>query len=126
MLARHGAHVYIDLSWVVYPDYVLKDLKSWAALIKKFPENFVLGSDTVGRFGDYQEQIRVYDPLFDAIADREVVEALAHGNFLRLMPKEGIALDDGYMYPEDSYSQRPSTPRSAATLRPGQRPAAGP
>ena len=69
------------------------------------------GSDAVGRFGDYPDQIRIYDALFDAIGDREVVEALAHGNFLRIMPKEGITLDAQYMYPEERYSQRRAAPQ---------------
>ncbi len=77
-------------------------------MIRKFPGNFLLGSDTVGRFGDYPDQIRIYDALFDAIGDREVVEALAHGNFLRIMPKQGITLDPQYMYPEERYALRRS------------------
>ena len=115
VLARNGHHVYIDLSWVVYPDYVAKDLKRWAELIRRYPRNFLLGSDAVGRFGDYPDQIRIYDALFDAIGDREVVEALAHGNFLRIMPKEGITLDPQYMYPEERYGQRRQAPQSSTT-----------
>ncbi len=111
VLAKHGEHVLIDLSWVVYPDYVLQDLPRWAALIQKYPRNFMIGSDAVGRFGDYPEQIRVFDALFDAIGDRELVDSLAHGNFLRIMPQRGALLDSDYVYPENRYSQQPPTTR---------------
>ncbi len=60
----------------------------------------------MGRFGDYPDQIRVYDALFDAIGDREVVAALAQGNFLRIMRKEGVSLDPDFAYPETRFIQR--------------------
>ncbi len=110
VLAAHWKHVVIDLSWVVYPEYVLKDLDGWVALIRKYPENFVLGSDAVGRFGDYPDQIRIYDPLFDALGDPELIKKLATENFLRIMRSEGVALDPGYQYPESKYSRQPLTP----------------
>ena len=106
VLAAHANHVFIDLSWVVYPDYVLKDLDRWAALIRKYPGSFLVGSDALGRFGDYPDQIRIYDALFDAIGDREVVAALAQGNFLRIMRKEGVSLDPDFAYPETRFIQR--------------------
>ena len=111
VLATHRSHVVIDLSWVVYKDYVLKDLDSWSALIKKYPRNFVLGSDAVGRFGDYPDQIRIYDPLFDALADSNLIENLASRNFLRIMRNHGVALDPNYRYPESRYSHQPLTPQ---------------
>ena len=106
MLAKQGGHVYIDLSWVVYPDYILKDLLAWVALIKKYPNNFMIGSDAVGRFGDYPDQIRVYDELFAALGDRALIAKLAQGNFLRIARKEGVVLDADFAYPESRFSQR--------------------
>jgi len=106
VLRDHGSHVFIDLSWVVYPDYIKKDLSTWAELIRKHPDNFVLGSDTVGRFGDYEAQIRIYDELFDAIEDPEVIENLANRNYLRIMRKEPVTLDADYLYPESRYTKR--------------------
>ncbi|TDJ48384.1 MAG: hypothetical protein E2O48_02355 [Gemmatimonadetes bacterium] len=110
VLAAHRDHVLIDLSWVVYPDYVLKDLDGWAGLIRTYPENFVLGSDAVGRFGDYPDQIRIYDPLFDALGDLNLIEKLASGNFLRIMRHEAVSLDPSYQYPEHRFSRQPITP----------------
>lgn len=106
VLAKHRSHVYIDLSWVVYPDYVLRDLEAWAALIRKYPRSFLIGSDTVGRFGDYTELIRIYDPLFEALEDKGLVEAIANGNFARIMPSRGITLERDFMYPEARYTDR--------------------
>jgi predicted TIM-barrel fold metal-dependent hydrolase len=106
VLAKHSSHVYIDLSWVVYPDYVLQDLDAWAALIRKYPRSFMIGSDAVGRFGDYTDLIRIYDPLFEALEDKGLVEAIANGNFARIMPSRGITLDRDFMYPEDRYTDR--------------------
>ncbi len=111
VLAKHGNHVVIDLSWVVYPDYVLNDLASWTALIRKYPDNFVLGSDAVGRFGDYPDQIRIYDQLFDELVDKTVIEKLARSTFLRIMRHNGVVLDPQYRYPEENYTRRPLTPR---------------
>ncbi len=111
VLAVHSDHVVIDLSWVVYPNYILKDLDGWAALIRKYPRNFVIGSDTVGSFVDYTDKIRIYGPLFDALADPDLIEQLASRNFLRIMRKDGIALDSNYNYPDDRYTRRPLVPR---------------
>ena len=89
----------------------MKDLGGWAALIRRYPDNFLLGSDAVGRFGDYPEQIRIYGPLFDALGDPDLVEKVARQNFLRIMRSEGVTLDRGYHYPEERYSVRPLSPR---------------
>jgi hypothetical protein len=111
VLAKNRDHVYVDLSWVVYPNYVLKDLNAWAELIRKYPTNFMIGSDAVGTFGTYTGQIRIYDELFDALGDRELIENLASRNFLRIMPRNAITLDRGYEYPETRYSPVPQRPR---------------
>ena len=110
VLADHQNHVIIDLSWVVYPNYILQDLDGWSALILRYPDNFVIGSDAVGRFGDYPDQIRIYDKLFDALGDRVLIEKLASGNFLRIMPDGAVSLNMDYQYPEKKYSRQPLTP----------------
>ncbi len=110
VLADHRNHLIIDLSWVVYPSYILQDLDGWSALIRRYPDNFVIGSDAVGRFGDYPDQIRIYDVLFDALGDLDLIEKLASRNFLRIMPDNGVSLDMDYRYPEKKYSRQPITP----------------
>lgn len=105
VLSAHKEHVYIDLSWVVLDDYIFKDLPSWAALIQKYPDNFMLGSDNVGTLRNYVSTIRAHDKLLGAIGNEEVVKKVASENFIRLMPQTGITLDPGYLYPEDKYVQ---------------------
>ena len=109
VLADHRNHVTIDLSWVVYPNYIVKNLDDWTALIRRYPDNFVIGSDAVGRLGDYPDQIRIYDLLFDALGDSELIEKLASGNFLRIMPDDAVSLDRDYQYPENRYNRQPLT-----------------
>jgi hypothetical protein len=99
--------VYIDLSWVVFEDYILKDLDGWAALIEKYPDNFMIGSDKVGRLGNYRQEIRKYEALLRALKRPTTVEKVARANFLRIMRHEAITLPADYVYPERRYTRRP-------------------
>jgi hypothetical protein len=103
VLAKHGDHLYIDLSWVLLDDYILKDLRSWADLIAKYPDNFMVGSDNVGGLRAYVSIIRSHDKLFAALNDETLVKKVASENFLRLMPNTGITLSPEYMYPEGNF-----------------------
>ena len=49
-LLKAHPNLYFDLSWVVWDAYIKDDLKSWAELIIKFPDRFMLGSDKIGNF----------------------------------------------------------------------------
>lgn len=106
VLTEHKEHVYLDLSWVVLQNYILKDLESWTALISEYPENFMVGSDVVGNLRNYVSTIRAYDRLFDVLKDEKTVERVASRNFVELMPKTGLTLDPGYKYPEDNFVPR--------------------
>ena len=106
VLAEQGSHVYLDLSWVVYESYVLKDLDRWVALIEKYPDNFMVGSDKVGRFGNYRKEIRKYNQLLKALKQPATMEKVARANFLRVMRKEAITLPVDYCYPETRYTAR--------------------
>ena len=111
VLATHRNHVYIDLSWVVYEDYVLADLSAWTGLIEQYPDNFLIGSDAVGRYEGYEDTIRRYDRLLSALTP-DVAERVAQGTLLRIMPKDGITLDRGYVYPEEAYTRGGNPGRS--------------
>ena len=106
VLEEHKGHVYIDLSWVVLQDYVLKDLKAWSALISKYPDNFMVGSDIVGGLRNYVSTIRAYDRLFTALQSEPLVKKVASDNFIGLMPKTGVTLKPDYKYPENKYVKR--------------------
>jgi len=92
VLSRFEGQVYIDLSWVVYEDYILKDLDSWAPLVRKHPTSFMLGSDVVGGGENLASEFRRYRPLLDKISEDpndEVRQGLAGDNFVRLMTDLG-------------------------------------
>ena len=107
MLEVHAGHVYIDLSWVVFDDYVLNDLKSWVSLIERYPDNFMVGSDTVGKFGDYAGEIGRFNELFENL-DQEIASKVASRNFLAVMPEHGLTLPSEYAYPEMRFVVKPA------------------
>ena len=111
VLATHRNHVYIDLSWVVYEDYVLEDLSAWTGLIERYPDNFVIGSDAVGRYEGYEDTVRRYDRLLSRLTTG-AAEKVARDNLLRIIPEDGTTLDPGYVYPEEAYTRRGGPDRS--------------
>ncbi len=103
VLDQHQDHVYVGLSWVVYEDYVVRDLDSWSDLIRRYPNNFVIGSDVVGRYDGYEETVRRYDALVLHLGP-DLADKVGRANLLSIMPKDGITLDPGYIYPEHAYT----------------------
>lgn len=83
-------NLYVDLSWSVLEPYLLdaqgKPREEWLALVKRFPERFMLGSDVVGRFGSLGEQLHGFDPFLDALPEN-VARKVAKDNFLAVLPK---------------------------------------
>jgi len=83
----HG-QVFVDLSWVVYEDYIAEDLEGWARLIRNHPDSFMLGSDVVGGGVNIRSELSRYKPLLDAISRNptdKVRRNLARDNFVNLM-----------------------------------------
>ena len=121
VLAKHKAHVCVDLSWVVFEDYLIKKdkngvvlqdadgdaviRKEWVDVIEKYPSNFILGSDKVGDFRKYRSEIRKYNPLLKALSPKTRA-LVANVNFLRIMPKQGLTLPSDYTYPEFRFTKR--------------------
>ncbi|CAK9890342.1 MULTISPECIES: amidohydrolase family protein [Pseudomonas] len=83
-------NLYIDLSWSVLQPYLLDEKGNprpeWLALVKRFPERFMLGSDVVGRFNSLGEQLHGFDPFLDALPG-DVAQKVARDNFLAVLPK---------------------------------------
>jgi len=83
-------NLYVDLSWSVLQPYLLDEQgaprKEWLALVEKYPERFMLGSDVVGRFGSLGEQMHGFKPFLDALPER-VAHKVARENFLAVLPK---------------------------------------
>ncbi len=87
VLDQFGSQVCIDLSWVVFEDYILKDLDTWAELVRSHPNNFMLGSDVVGSSRNLAKELRRYRPFLEKISPDPkdpVRRKLALGNFSRL------------------------------------------
>ena len=96
VLKRFGDNLYLDLSWVVLGSYVYKDLDAWSALIKKYPDNFVIGSDAVGKYSSIPFELKKFEVLLKAlpkdvrekVAYRNLGEILGRGN--RARTKKGF------------------------------------
>lgn len=85
LLEAHD-NLWIDLSWTAL-DHVIVDGKvdpDWLALVERFPDRFVIGSDLVGRFDSLAEKMRAYDPLLDALPG-DVARRVARDNLLALL-----------------------------------------
>jgi len=98
-------NLWVDLSWVVYPMDVapggIPD-KKWVALVENFPGRFMIGTDKIGHFEDYEETISQYYVFFDALSP-ETARLVARENFLSILPRrvlEKLAQN----YPEEESS----------------------
>ncbi|MNP71773.1 Amidohydrolase [compost metagenome] len=83
-------NLFVDLSWSVLEPYLLDDKgvprKAWLALVERFPERFMLGSDVVGKFASLGEQMHGFKPFLDALPEA-VAQKVARDNFLAVLPK---------------------------------------
>lgn len=82
----------IDLSWVVYDTYLMKDNRAaddWISLIEAYPDRFMVGSDIVGHFATYAPTMQRYYVLLDALKP-ETAKRVAKDNFLSVLPRSGI------------------------------------
>lgn len=87
-------NLYIDVSWVVLEQNLLKDGKpdpSWVKLVEAFPDRFMIGSDKVGRFANYYQEMQKYYKFLDALKPI-TAEKLAKLNMLSVLPKQRAKL----------------------------------
>jgi hypothetical protein len=90
MLAKHD-NLYIDLSWLIFENYVLDPGSAgqvrpcWLTLISVFSDRFMIGSDNIGHFATYNQNITKYYKLLDALSP-EKAGKVALTNFLSLLP----------------------------------------
>lgn len=81
--------LWIDLSWVVFDDYVAPDGKpaaAWIELVEEFPDRFMIGSDTVGHFTGLPAAIQRYHVFLEAL-EPETRAKVARDNFLSVLPQ---------------------------------------
>ena len=65
--------LYVDLSWVVYDQYLVLEGQAedgWLALITEFPDRFMVGSDVVASMTSYVSTMTRYYVILDALAPR--------------------------------------------------------
>ena len=77
----------IDLSWVVFESYLVKDNKAvadWVALLEAFPNRFMIGTDIVGNFDAYAPTIQRYYTLLDALKPETALK-VGKTNFLDVL-----------------------------------------
>ena len=87
MLAAYP-NLYVDLSWVVFETYLTKNgqpVPDWVKLIEAYPTRFMIGSDKVGKFDNYHEEMQKYYVLLDALKP-DTARKVAHDNFLVVLP----------------------------------------
>ena len=71
VLKEYHENLFIDLSWVVLGSYVYKDLDGWVSLIKKYPDNFLIGSDSVGKIQQHPDGIEKISGTAKCTPDRD-------------------------------------------------------
>ena len=86
ILDNYHENLYLDLSWVVLGSYVYKDLDNWISLIKKYPNNFLIGSDSVGKYSGIPMELRKYRVLLNAL-NAETRSKVAYKNLAILLNK---------------------------------------
>jgi len=95
MLAKND-NLYVDISWVVYDYYFLGDfpdsfsdedsLNDWVKLINKYPDRVMIGTDKVGHWDTYQDEVFKYYKLLDKL-DPDVAKKICRDNALSLIRK---------------------------------------
>lgn len=86
-MLSENSNLYCDLSDVVFDKYINKDensLNTWTALIEKYPDRFIIGSNQTGKWQDYNKQISKYYPLLEKLSD-STVQKVCTDNLLKLI-----------------------------------------
>ena len=93
-LLRTNSNLWIDISWIVYDYYFLDkfpdnfydgdSLNDWVNLIEKHPDRFLLGTDKVGHFATYPQEVTKYYELLDKLKPK-TAENLCKNNVLTLV-----------------------------------------
>ncbi len=82
-------NLWIDLSWVVFDEYVAPGGEpdpDWVALVEEYPDRFMLGSDTVGRFSKLCVEMQKRYVFLDALEPSTACN-VARDNFLSVLPR---------------------------------------
>lgn len=93
-LLKNNSNLYCDISWVVYDYYFLDgfpnnypdtdSLDEWISLINKYPDRIMIGTDKVGHWETYPQEIIKYYTLLDRL-DPDVAQKICKDNILSLI-----------------------------------------
>lgn len=86
-MLKANKNLYYDISWVVYDNYINKDEtihNQWVTLIERYPDRFLIGSDVVGHWSAYSNEITKYYSLIDKLSE-ETAKKVCTDNILSLM-----------------------------------------
>lgn len=93
-LLHDNPNLWVDISWLVFDDYIRGDkfsynenqvlMDMWVALIEKYPDRFMIGSDKVGHWETYPGEILKYYMLLDRLKP-ETAEKVCRKNILSLV-----------------------------------------
>ena len=112
ILDEYHENLYLDLSWVVLGSYVYKNLDEWVVLIQKYPDNFLIGSDSVGKYSGIPMELKKYQALLSALP-AETRSKVAYKNLASILDKSeaernrkgfgkgGITLPHEFSLPEN-------------------------
>lgn len=95
-LLNENSNLYIDISWVVY-DYYMMDgfptnyydgdtLDDWVQLIERHPDRFMIGTDKVGHWATYPDEVVKYYKLLDKLTPATATK-ISYENILSLIKK---------------------------------------
>lgn len=93
-LLKENENLYVDISWVVYDYYFLDafpssyndsdTLDDWIDLINKYPDRIMIGTDKVGHWETYPQEIVKYYTLLDKL-DPEIAQKICKDNVISLL-----------------------------------------
>ena len=117
-------NLYYDISWVVFDEHIndadtnpnADSLHAWAALIEKYPDRFVIGTDIVAHFDDYGDEITKYYTLLDILSP-ETARMISKDNILRIIHAERKKMIEE---PAATVTPAPAQPTVTATPEPAQ------
>ena len=81
-LLAHNRNLYVDISWIVYDYYFLDqfpdnfvdgdNIDDWAKFIEKYPDRIMIGTDKVGHWETYPQEVVKYYKLLDKLKPETV------------------------------------------------------
>jgi predicted TIM-barrel fold metal-dependent hydrolase len=93
-LLKAHPNLWIDISWIVYDYYFLDEfpdryadgvsMDDWVALMEKWPDRFMVGTDKVGHWRTYPDEVTKYYSLLDRLKP-ETAKKICHDNILSLV-----------------------------------------